>query len=41
MSIELEDLSLLKELREQFPDGNSCAILGDCKIHNLSGIEEF
>ena len=41
MSIELEDLNLLKELREQFPDGSSCAILGDCRIHNLSGIEEF
>ena len=41
MSIELEDLALLRELRDKFPYGDSCAILGDCKVHDLSSIEEF
>ena len=34
MAIEPEDLAMMKKVREEYSDGSSCAILGDCHIYN-------
>jgi len=36
MAIEPEDFHLLKTIRQQNPEGESCAILGDCHIYGHS-----
>tara|TARA_R110002167_G_scaffold318993_1_gene524704 strand:+ start:6953 stop:7594 length:642 start_codon:yes stop_codon:yes gene_type:complete len=42
MAIEPEDFKLLKTIREQNPEGESCAILGDCHVygHSLESFKE-
>jgi hypothetical protein len=39
MSVEQEDLVLLKQCRQLSPEGNSCAILGNCRF--AMGLETF
>jgi len=40
MAIEPEDLELLKQIRYKFPDGDKCAILGDCHAYVANGLNE-
>jgi hypothetical protein len=39
MSVEIEDLALLKKCRQSSPSGDSCAVLGDCRF--AMGIDSF
>ena len=43
MAIEPEDFEILKTIREQNPEGESCAILGDCRIdgHSLESFKDI
>ena len=41
MSIELDDLRLLKLFRDSFREGQSCAILGDCEQSHVAGLGIF
>lgn len=41
MAIEVEDLNLIQKLRSENPEGDSCAILGDCNISGYSSLEKF
>ena len=41
MAIEPEDLNLIRKLRSDNPDGNSCAILGDCNISGYTSLDQF
>ena len=41
MSIEYADYELITNIRKMNPNGDSCAILGDCKYHYPGTKEEF
>ena len=40
MAIEIEDFNILKTMRQQNPEGKSCAILGDCHFYGGS-LDDF